>query len=327
MPGAVAVAKYPLKSRQEKETFMFTRPLTFGKRSIGLLVPAFVLALAPAASALITHPDASVTSGDKPADAVVGRWGGNASAVAVAANYAITTRHQGGGVNTTVNFGGTNYQVAEQHVAPDVNDDGNAPDLRVVRLEKDGSDANLSDWVDIYENTDEPARTDPITMAGFGEGRGSALSPPQQGYIWNGLQGTLRFGMNNVDTATTGTQSFGGGTLGSDLLTADFDGPGDATSEGDEEATVATGDSGGPWLFKDSITGAWSVAGLTRGVQNPDEAVYGPFPEVMTAVRVSSYANFINDTVPEPASLTLLGLGGVLLMPRRGRQAAIANRG
>ncbi len=41
---------------------------------------------------------------DRPSTGVVGRWGTNASCVAIAPNYVITTRHQGISSGTTVEF-------------------------------------------------------------------------------------------------------------------------------------------------------------------------------------------------------------------------------
>src|SRR6478672_1424280 len=66
--------------------------------------------------AVIIHPEDDATAGTipRPTGNVVGQWSTNASCVAIRPNYVLTTRHQGGGVGTTVTFGGTQYVVAEE---------------------------------------------------------------------------------------------------------------------------------------------------------------------------------------------------------------------
>src|SRR5688572_21595776 len=70
--------------------------------------------------AVINHPSEDVTVATlvNPPAAVVGRWdvdgAANASAVAIAPNYVLTTRHQvSGAVGSIVQFGGTRYRVAQ----------------------------------------------------------------------------------------------------------------------------------------------------------------------------------------------------------------------
>src|SRR5687767_2067050 len=88
-----------------------------------------VLALAGVSEAVIVHPGETVT--EAALQNVVGSWGTNASAVAIAPNYILTTRHQGGGVGTPVVFGGTSYVVDQEILV------GNA-DLRIARIETPG---------------------------------------------------------------------------------------------------------------------------------------------------------------------------------------------
>src|SRR4051794_6153417 len=89
------------------------------------------------ARAVITHPGEDPPP--QPPSDVVGRWdvdgGANASAVAIAPNHVITTRHQGsGGVGSIVQFGASRYKVASETVI------GSA-DLRVLRITQEFSSA------------------------------------------------------------------------------------------------------------------------------------------------------------------------------------------
>src|SRR4051794_39335676 len=122
--------------------------------------------------AVIIHPEDDATAGTipRPSGNVVGQWSSNGSAVAIRPNYLLTTRHQGGGVGTTVTFGGTPYLVAEEIPV------GNA-DLRIARLTTlGGQPANLTDFVAVYNGDDNA--TGQFTAGGFGRGRGAALTDP-----------------------------------------------------------------------------------------------------------------------------------------------------
>ena len=87
-------------------------------RRSAVAITAGLLALTSSSSsyAVIKHPVDDPTPVPGPANlgAVVGRWSTNASAVAVGPNHILTTRHQGGGVGTTVVFNGVSYEVAQE---------------------------------------------------------------------------------------------------------------------------------------------------------------------------------------------------------------------
>jgi hypothetical protein len=183
-------------------------------------VGACVASFAPgAAHAVVIHPADDGVTVPGPAASVVGRWGGNASAVAVAPNHILTTRHQGGGVGTMVVFGGTTYEVAEiVNVEP--------ADLRIARITTPGGagPANLGAFTPLYTGPDVVQN---FTLGGFGRGRGANLTTTggTYGYAWNGDGNTtLRFGRNRLETAGNAVDSQNGYT--SAVVGADFDAPG-----------------------------------------------------------------------------------------------------
>lgn len=260
---------------------------------------AGLLSVVPA-EALVLHPaDDPPTLLSKPDDAVVGQWLGvnEASLVVVAPNHAITTKHQGGGIGTHVLIGTTTYKVAGIVNHP-------TADLRVIELETlADTPANLTDFVQVYDQTDEVGQT--AVLGGYGEVRGSAIAG---GYNWAGdASRTLTWGANIIDSS---------GTAGANqVLIADFDSDANGVYG---ETTIAEGDSGGGWFI---WTGSdWKVAALNRAVANPNQAIYSPTPEYLDGVRLSSYTTFINSNIPEPTSAALLlsAIAGLSLRRRRG---------
>ncbi len=260
--------------------------------------------LAPSISfGIILHPDGEPNLAvwtDRPDVNVVGRWGSNASCVAVSSNCIITTRHQGGGIGTSVYFGGIQYSVQEVWNEPGA---GGTGDLRVCRIQRTaGGSTNLADYVLPYTNTDEQSEL--CVIGGYGKGRGADVLSGITviGYEWlGGNNQTQRWGQNKIESTGTGSSP---GYI-SDVIVADFDAPDTHGSSGaqDYEATLALWDSGGGWFIDDG--GEWKVAGLSRGV--PDHNEQSWFGDGLDAVRVSSYATWIADTIVErvPADLTL----------------------
>jgi hypothetical protein len=253
---------------------------------------------------LVLHPADDPPLGlSKPADAVVGQWLGTneASLVVIDPNFAVTTKHQGGGIGTDVMIDGTMYKVAEIINHP-------TADLRVVRLETPGGGAaNLADFVGVYDQTDEVGQV--AVFGGYGEGRGADIlaSGNLIGYDWAGdASRELRWGANTVDSA---------GTAGANsVLIADFDSDANGVFG---EATLAEGDSGGGYFLWDG--GEWKVAALHRAVQYNNEARFAATPEQMDGVRLSGYSAFIANSVPEPTSAAMLltALAGLATRRRR----------
>jgi hypothetical protein len=272
----------------------------------GLVITAFIFWPVVPVFGLIWHPDGEpnlTTWTDRPSEDVIGRWGSNASCVVIGPNYVITTRHQGGNLTTPVRISGVTYTISQiwNH---------NTADLRIAKL----NDANLANFVSIYESTDEVGKD--IVTGGYGKGRGELLQTQgiTYGYRWDNTGNTtLRIGTNKIERTENDSNL---GSFTSDIIIADFDGlnEGQATIY---ESAPANYDSGGGWFIK--VGGKWKVAGLSRAVgihfeeghkDDPNYAIYNQtwfrdrddpnicLPDYLDAVRISSYAEWIKDTLP-----------------------------
>jgi hypothetical protein len=251
---------------------------------------ACLLCWAVPASAIILDPNAPLPV-SKPADTFVGRWNANASCVLVGPDMVITTRHQGGGVGSTVQIGGVNYTVS--NVWYDV--EPNVPDLQVAEL----AGANFKQYAQINTVTTEAAWKGTVVLGGYGMGRGATLYYKNDpnipfGYTWDGSGNTTqRWG----ETKISG-YAYGPGTgMYTNLISAYFYGPQITTVP--DEAAVAEYDSGGGWFR--NISGVWYVAGLSYSTDHVDSLAtwwddpnaVGTNPDKSYAVQVSAYATWI----------------------------------
>ncbi|UCG56398.1 MAG: hypothetical protein JSU70_16240 [Phycisphaerales bacterium] len=275
------------------------------RRAFGPLLAALVLWQSSCALGIILHPDGEPNLAawtDRPHEDVVGRWGNNASCVAISSNCVITTQHQKAKADTLVEIAGNTYTVSEiwNH---------DTADLRIARL----YGANLASFVGVYESTDEIVKK--IVIGGYGNGRGELLQNQgiTYGHAWDDSGNTtLRFGTNLIeDIKDQNTVD----PFTSDILIADFDG----LNEGDStiyESIPANHDSGSGWFIKVGET--WQLAGLSRAVDthfeeghedDPNYIVYEawfrdradptkPRPDYLDAVRLGSYAKWISDMLP-----------------------------
>jgi hypothetical protein len=241
-----------------------------------------VAAMATQAWAVVLHVDATPT--DKPADAVVGRWGSSTTCVAVGRQWVLASTHQGGAPGTKVTLGGSTYVVTEVH------DSGY--DVRLARLARlDGSQADLADHVALSRDPVSPVGRR-VLFAGYGRSRGTPLVNADgvvYGYLW-GSSGVLRWGTNTVDA------------MYSNFLCADFDPPPaktlllsktskDIRTTTEHEAALAAGDSGGGWFARHPETQQWEIIGVSVSVSRDGASWFSP-PDGLYAVKTSIVANW-----------------------------------
>ena len=247
-----------------------------------LAVAFFLICVATSASAIVLHPHGEPdleTWTDRPDSNTVGRWGSNASCVAIAPNYIITTKHQGS-ANSVV-IAGVTYLIDHTWYH-------STADFRVLKLHS----ANLKSYAPMYTKTDEQGQ--PIVIGGFGKRR--EPTDTTNPYAWtteyNNINNPLLYGTNKIDSINTSTYQ-------SEVLVADFD-----LSDSLYECTIAEFDSGGGWFIKDTDE-KWKVAGLTRAVSDLGGfSDYRPLKNYLDAVRVSAYAPWVDSlpltTCPQP---------------------------
>lgn len=258
---------------------------------------------------IILHDDNQPTEPDRPPNAIVGRWSYNASFVVVSPKWILTTRHQGTSP-ATVDVNGVIYNCIYNSQWVGGGPTNNA-DIRLIRLKNtNGSDPNLAYAVP-YTTADEISK--PMVIGGYGRGRETVLQT-QVGSNWYTYGYTWGTGVNyNNNTQRWCTNIIDGNDVAfdnirtSEVITARFNDPGATQYEG----TPAEYDSGGGWFIK--AGSVWKTAGLTRGVEpHPNDSNwpakgeswyrYPPDPryadpDYMDAVRISSYAAWINTII------------------------------
>lgn len=304
------------------------------KSSIVLLTCAI---LSGQAFGLVRHYDPFETSDGDPSGPSqwFARFNSNAAAIAIGPNHILTTRHQGGGVGSTVVFpSGPNagtYTVNSETLIGGAN-----TDLRVLTIS-----GTLSTYASLYTGS---TTGQTALIGGFGPTRGSTFyvntsnqligysvsTPPGNSY-------SLLFGQNRIDSLGTS----GGLWNTTPLLLADFDGPESvsspltgispaATNKVDYEAALAEGDSGGGWFI--NVSGTWKLVGLSHAsslVRINGSGVIGDYSNPangtpaflfggeIAAVDLTSFYSEITSSIPEPGCVGLLAIGVGFLTRRR----------
>ncbi len=273
----------------------------------GMLI---LTAWAAPAPAIVLHPcQPSLPAALHPDDAVIGRWGLNASCVAIGPDLVVTTIHQDESnplAPRTVVIDGVSYTatIEEDFVGGDVDPPA---EIRLARLTRSGQPADLAYWTDLYTPADGPMDNRLVAIGGYGKGRGQHLTTATgqvYGYQWSGGGNTtLRWGQNRIWETSP------------DKAACLFDGPGRDTGIL-TEAAVAEFDSGGGWFVR---TGQrWHLLGITLSTEHatsgqswfasptdasPDE----PYPDWITALRIDVHEPWIEqllgDVTPVPGDV------------------------
>lgn len=245
-----------------------------------------------------------------------GYWAG-CLATPIASNFFITVQHVGGSVGGTFTLNGTGYTTTAVYKDP-------SSDLAIWQV-----NTSFSSWASLYTATNEVGSS--LVVFGAGNGTGPAVTADGQlkGWQWGGFN-SERWGENIV----SGKTNYNGTTL----LYADFD-----HGAGPNEATIATGDSGGGLFIKQGS--AWVLAGVNYSADGPfnttnsgagfNAAIFDAgglytqngtnwdyvtpqtnyIPSSLYAIDISARQGWIDSIVlPEPSTTALTGIGFVVFL-------------
>ncbi len=224
-----------------------------------------------------------------------------ASAVAIDPYWLLTTRHVSDDAPTwSMTLGNTTYteQKVVYHTAGTDPVNSHTADLALVRL-----DHALPGHYDIL--TQAFANGIEGVMVGYGYEEGSLNT---NSYDWSTATTQVqRWGTNCIDREVqreiNGNMPF--------VLELGFSRTDAAATP--YEAGLAPGDSGGGFFVFDGSD--WLLAGINLGTDG-DTAPY----DGSLAISAKHYDAWVSNTIPEPASISLLAFGGLALLRRR-RQA------
>lgn len=227
----------------------------------------------------------------------------------------LTAKHVGGKVGNIFTWQGVAYTATAKIAHPQA-------DLVLWQV-----DQPFPFWADLHTGKDEVGKE--LVVFGRGRRRGAAVSVPGasvgelRGWYWGSSDGKLRWGQNVV-TAVVGAEG-----VATQMLYATFDRDG-----GENEAHLATGDSGGAVFLREAgqwklaginlsvdgyfstngVTGSWvnaaifDMGGLYRGSDGggflvPDQEA--DLPSGFYAARISSSVNWIRSVarIPDPPRL------------------------
>ena len=227
------------------------------------------------------------------------------SAVAIDSYWLLTAAHVADDApswNMTIDLTTYTEQFYVDHSAAADPEHATTADLALVRV-----DNPLPGYYDIF--TGDPAPESKLSAVLIGFGYGGTVNVGGASYAFPaGTQRIKRWGTNKIDEEYIATS----GSFVYDALRMMFDTGGDDFT--DYEAGLASYDSGGAVLVKDGEgeTATWKLAGTSTFVYGSSGAYTGS-----GAVSVGRYETWINNTIPEPATLSLLAIGGLGILIRR----------
>jgi len=288
------------------------RQLAFGALAaagLALTLPAGAVVTATGANGALPVPALSLDG--------VGQLSIGCSSVLLAGGgWVLGVGHCAAGPGSTVTFGnGSVATIAETLVAPGFNGEAGVDDLSLMRLS--AAPVGVAGYG--LQAAGADGRT--VLVAGYGQGGNGTTGANQPA-------GTLRYGYNQyenllADDPKTGV-SYHGRVIG-----YDFDDGSAALNRfgssglGSNEASVATGDSGGPSFS--FAGGVWSVVGIHVAVA--DDLGTG-FGGIGYDLLLTDYLPWIAQVtaVPEPASAWLLVAGLAIGWAARRQRRPAAGR-
>lgn len=234
----------------------------------------------------------------------VGQYGGG-SCVAIDDYWLLSVQHYSVSTSTNVQLGdGNTYTVAEFINAPVDPDTGKAPDLRLVRVNE-----KLPGYYDLYSGAPSSVVGEVAMLVGTGH-TGTALAGGSR-YTWDDDSArVLRWGTNRLDSSEDREEL---GYL-SEVFVMEF-----SSSDTVYEVGLADHDSGSGLfvnISSDPTAPHWVLAGVGAYAYSAVPSAY----DTNRAIALNDdYRNWIAETVPEPATMLLLGAGGAALLRRRRR--------
>jgi hypothetical protein len=150
-----------------------------------------------------------------------------------------------------------------------------------------------------------PSSSDTLLMIGDGYKRAPNLTTSRRvtGYAWDTTGRIMRWGTNNL----TGTASINDGFGTMQSLWTTFNDNGIAN-----ECQAASGDSGGAVFYK--VGSQWELVGMIFAIGSAGSQV-ADYGSQTCSVNLPTYLAALS--IPEPATLSLLTLGGLTMLMRR----------
>jgi hypothetical protein len=227
--------------------------------------------------------------------------GGAKSVVAVDPYWVISAKHAELSIGGTVWIDGTSYTIEDKVDNP-------GSDLSLMQVDK-----AIPTYYDIYTGSLDMSGSERTQVLLVGTGKAGSKT---DNTTYNADVGDRerRWGTNMTDSTATTTP----GTFGTtDVIVAGFnlvDLGGNNPDTTLYESGVCDNDSGGGMFVYNVSTGKYELVGIHITVTGSLTAATGS-----VSADLQKYTTWIDNVIPEPATISLLALGGIALIRRRRR--------